>query len=421
MTAAPIPLLQRAGFEIDLICPGRVDFDTQVISLIAPIGDSLVQTAAHQVQMQHYDVVILGGDDCIAEILDSDLADEIKLKLLPVQHTENFTHLYSKCGLSNILQASIVLTPVFAICNRPDELITAADQVGYPLFIKVDRSGGGDDVYECQSAQELIHKAVNLPYPLLLQKKIAGKTVDLTSFYQHGKLVSFSYALFHKSIRGKFGPSSVRRYTQIGALRAPIYQELNALGHILGANGFANVTCIECASTGKRYYIEADMRPNVWVDYGKYVGNDAAAYFKNYFEAGKVMSKPPKVNSLFPISRLVPFVARLSIGEIIVNRYSAWEFFDSPQKMFEHIAGRVRAGAYAYLLKSKNRTLPYYYRAIDCIAPCLRRAAYAKLPYQMDLGLRLFCSQHLKPIVPKSLWRSCAQIYKRILLREEQQ
>lgn len=421
MTAAPIPLLKRAGFEIDLICPGHIDFDAQSISLIAPIEDSLVQTAAHQVQKQHYDVVILGGDDCIAEILDSDLADEIKLKLLPVQHAENLIHLYSKCGLSKILQGSVVPTPAFAICNRPDELITAADQIGYPLFMKVDRSGGGDDVYECQSAQELTRKVVNLPYPLLLQKKIVGKTVDLTSFYQHGKLVFFSYALFHKSIRGEFGPSSVRRYTQIGALPAQIYQELNALGQILGANGFANVTCIECASTGKRYFIEADMRPNVWVDYGKYVGNDAATYFKDYFEAGKVMSKPPKINSHFPISRLVPFVARLSFGEILFNRYSAWEFFDSPQKMFEHIAGRVRAGAYAYLLKSKDCVLPYCYRAIDCITPWLSKATYAKLPYQIDLGLRLFCSQHLKPLVPKSFWRSCAQIYQRILRREEQQ
>lgn len=369
--------------------------------------------------MQDYDVVILGGDDCIAEILDSDLTDEIKLKLLPVQATENFIHLYSKCGLSKVLQGSSVPTPAFAICNGPDELITAADQVGYPLFMKVDRSGGGDDVYECQSAQELMHKALNLPYPLLLQKKIAGKTVDLTSFYQNGKLVSFSYALFHKSIRGKFGPSSVRRYTQIGALPAQICKELNALGQILGANGFANVTCIECASTGKRYYIEADMRPNVWVDYGKYVGNDAAAYFKDYFEDGMVMSELPKVNSQLPISRLVPFVARLSIGEILFNRYSAWEFFDSPQKMFDHIAGRVRAGAYAYLLKSKNRALPYYYRVIDCITPWLSKATYAKLAYQMDLGLRLFCSQHLKPLVPKSMWRSCAHIYQRILRKKE--
>ena len=213
----------------------------------------------------------------------------------------------------------------------------------------------------------------------------------------------------------------MRRYTQIGSLPVQIYQELNALGHILGANGFVNVTCIECAASSKRYYIEADMRPNVWVDFGKYVGNDAANYFKDYFEAGKVMSELPKVNPHFPISRLVPFVARLCIWEILGNRFSAWDFFESPQKMFEHIAGRARAGPHSYLLKSKIRVLPHYYRAIDCIAPWLSKTTYAKLPYQIDLGLRLFCSHHLKPLVPKSLWRSCAQTYRRILRKDEMQ
>ena len=219
LTAAPIPLLKRAGFEIDLICPGYLDFDTQSISLIASIGDSLVQTAAHQVQTQNYDVVILGGDDCIAEILDSDLADEIKLKLLPVKSTKNFTHLYSKCGLSKALQDSMVPTPAFAICDQSDVLLNAAHHIGFPLFIKVDRSGGGDDVYECQSADDVVKKAVSCLIHSCCKRKLQARLLISLRFIKMENWCLF----LTPSFINRFAANLARRQCE-GIRKSALYQ-----------------------------------------------------------------------------------------------------------------------------------------------------------------------------------------------------
>lgn len=171
MLMAPVPILQRAGFSIDFICP-ELNNSAPIGCIRALLdGASLYLTAAKRVELVNYDLVILGDDQCIGGILDADFSEETKLKLLPVITSQNFDHLYSKCQLSKILFESQIQTPDFKICYSLKELQDESASLGYPNLIKIDRSGGGSGVFECFSEQDIFNVKDKLTFPILLQKK----------------------------------------------------------------------------------------------------------------------------------------------------------------------------------------------------------------------------------------------------------
>ena len=394
LLAAPASLLVRAGFKVDLICPHHQHIQTsQWVDISAP-ENLLVSKAIELLDSKKYHLVIVGDDYCMADIVDSSLPIELKLKLLPVVSSANFDHLFSKCSLSKILLEAGIATPDFEICRSLSDLTEGAKKIGYPLFIKVDRSGGGCGVFECANNKDLLEKSINLSYPLLLQKKIEGRIVDMTAFYQNGRLIDFSYSVFYKTVGGPFGASSVRRYTQIAYLPKEIFMELERLGFVLGAHGFANITCMEDHITGQKYFIEADMRPNVWVDHARYIGNDPAKAIAQYFAEGQPLSLPQVINPLYPQSKLVSYADRLTLIDLILNRYECWGSFASRKHAFKYILARVG------------------YRQ-DTIKIC-----YQSRIYQLDLIIRLLCSRHLKPLLPQSFWKSARSQYRRIFHQE---
>jgi hypothetical protein len=65
---------------------------------------------------------------------------------------------------------------------------------------------------------------------------------------------------------------------------------LSKIGLALGANGFVSIGCIKRDSDKQYYFFEADMRPNVWIEYPKYFDDDPALLIKKYFQTGKFLS-----------------------------------------------------------------------------------------------------------------------------------
>lgn len=382
-----VPILKRAGFDIDLIASNKFEEHLEEVSIISYERGGMASCAALAINKKNYDLIILSDDQAIGEILRSNLPCDIKTRLLPVVSIENRRHLFSKCGLSEILFSANISTPNFFTCMNKGELISGANQLGFPLFIKIDSSGGGAGVFECCSIEDVKYKSRNLSYPLLLQKKINGKTLDLTAFYRNKKLIYFSYSVFFKTIRGLYGPSSVRRYTQISFLSKDIYEELQHLGGALGANGFVNITCIECSITNKRFYIEADMRPNIWIDKGKYIGHDPSVAIRDFFLRGSVLSYPQAINQSYPLTRLIAHIDRLGIWEILINRYQSWENFSSTLGLFSYCKNRL-------FLSNKKR--------------------YKIIFYKLDLKIRLFCSSFIKPLIPQGIWRIASSVYRKI-------
>jgi len=321
-------LLNRAGFNVDAITSYSLLEKSKFISNFehSVIPQDLIKIVA-QKNLNDYDFIVICDDLTLENILNSDLSLEQKLQLLPVKNQENFTHLFSKIGLSKILSESGVTTPEFLVTTTIDEALFAAEKLQYPVMIKVDSSGGGWGVFECKNSCDV--KKIEARFfksPLLVQKKIEGSELDLSGFYREGKLIYFTHSKIEKVSKNKFGPSLLRTYEQLGNIDRSVFLEMQKLGEALGADGFINISCIKSAIDKKRYFIEADMRPNSWVEFGKFLGDDPAQRISKWFLNGETMQYPLPVNNDYPEKLILPYYLRLSALEILFNRYSVWKY-----------------------------------------------------------------------------------------------
>jgi len=333
MKAVP-RLLIRAGFEVDVITTDerfRSLVPVRNVTLAACVQD-LLSLAAQRCQ-QPYDLVVIGDDSTLADIMQSGLSDEVKLALLPVHRVEDFVHLGTKIGLSQVLSQAGVMTPQFWVLQDADALSALLDSVPHPVMIKIDRSGGGQGVFKFtpgDSTTAMLQQP--LIYPLLVQCLIEGELLDLSGFFQNGELIHFGHSQINASVSSQFGPSSVRTYTQLACLPEEVFIALRDLASTIGAHGFTNISCLRSHEDGNYYFVEADMRANAWVEYTRYLGNDPALAIKAYFEKGQTLAYPQPMQVGYPSSCVIPFVFRLTPLEILANRHKVWLFCEGFSK-----------------------------------------------------------------------------------------
>jgi len=322
---AALGLLTRAGFAVDVISTNA--FLTKNTSIrnyfLAEKDDALLKTASEIIKKE-YTLIVVGDDPTLIKILDLDLPDDDKLKLLPVISHNNFCHIFSKIGLSVAFSKNGVRTPDYLIANNEHELKTSAPTLGYPIFVKLDSSAGGLGVYECLDDSDLDNTLVKLlTYPVLIQKKIEGTEVSMEAFYQNGELIHFAYSTQEKYTY-KFGPAAIRRYTQLAGLEKEVFNELSLVGKALGADGFVNMSSIRCNYDNKLYFFEADMRPNMWTGYSRYFGDDLADVINRHFTTGETIMYPYPLNPAHPDQVLIAYYSRISLSELLLNRYQVW-------------------------------------------------------------------------------------------------
>lgn len=327
MIFGAINVFKKAKFTIDVITTNsslKKIHDIQNYQYCKSLQDML--SCALTKNLDEYDIIIIGDDLTLKTILDSDISEEIKLKLLPVKNTNNFNHIASKIKLSEILHKNNIPTPKFAVANNVDEAASHAETIGFPVMVKVDFSCGGSGVFECKNQKE-IHE-INPYYfklPLLIQKKIIGKELDLSAFYLDGKLIHFHYCQVEKVIGGKFGISSLRKYFQPSEISKKIFQDLTNIGQALGANGFVTISYLQ-ENSEIGYFIEADMRPNVWIDFTHFIGDDISIKIVNWFKNKEALKYPIALNENYPKSLIIPYWLRLNWFEILTNRHNVWKF-----------------------------------------------------------------------------------------------
>ena len=322
-------LLWRAGFEVDFISTSlwvRLGRFVRSARIMAPEQD-LAAAALGQMagRTKPYDWVIAADDRTLRRMGSYPWPAELRPRLLPVVEAGHANHLFSKVGLSRGFAAGGVQTPPFHVAASAGEAQEWANEHGYPVFLKVDSSGGGYGVYECACADEIgMQEALFASPPVLVQKKIDGVEVDLSAIFLDHELVHFSYARIEKAMR-RFGPSVLRTYFPLPLVDERIFDELARLGHALGADGFSNITCIEAADGSGRYYFEADLRPNVWVDYSKYIGEDPAERVRAWFARGTCLSAQSlkRQETCLPVT--MPYFLRMKFRDVLMNRYGVWK------------------------------------------------------------------------------------------------
>ncbi len=322
---AVLGLLTRAGFAVDVISTNAFFTKNKSVRnyFLAEKDEDLLQTALESTRKE-YSLIVVGDDPTLGRILNSGLSEEDKLRLLPVISNKDLDHIFSKIGLSDAFSKNGVTTPDYLIANNEHELKTAARTLGYPIFVKIDSSAGGLGVFECLNDSDLDNSLNKLRiYPVLAQKKIEGAEVSMEAFYQKGELVHFAYSTQEKYIY-KFGPTSMRRYTQLACLEKNIFNELSLIGKALGADGFVNMSSILSDHDNKLFFFEADMRPNLWVGHSKYFGDDLAKVINRHFTTGETIIYPYPFNPDYSEQVLISHYARIRLRELILNHHQVW-------------------------------------------------------------------------------------------------
>jgi hypothetical protein len=243
-----------------------------------------------------------------------------------------------------------------------DEACKAAEDLGYPVLLKVDASGGGGGVYNCLSSADFYCLNADIWLKsVLIQKKIHGRDLDLSALFLEGELIHFSYSKVEKIVLNHFGPSSVRTYFSLSSVDEKIFDELREVGKALGAHGFTNITCIEAYDGSGRYYVETDMRPNVWLDAPRFFGENIAERITLWYSKGESLQYPVKSVEGFPSQMLIPFFLRLTLMELLTNRYQVWKFIPKENGMLiaKLIFKKLRRSIPKNLLKSLiKRVIP---------------------------------------------------------------
>ena len=294
--------------------------------------------------------VVLTDDWMLRAVRDSALSADDQARLLAVTSPEHLGHVGSKAGLAGALGAAGVPQPGFRVAAGVADLPAACAAVGFPLLVKVDRSGGGDGVVACRSAAEMASLVDHLPAgPLLVQEWIDGTVVDLSGFFADGRPVHFGHAEFLATVGGPFTPSKVRRYTHPSVFGRGLLDAVATLAAALGLDGFANVSAMRRSSDGALLVIEADLRPNVWVEMTRHMGDDPAPAIRAWLERGEAMRwpRPPDGRTTMEIGYLL----RLRAWQAWTNRHRAWcQFADHrPRSVLRLLSGRAGrwAGAFA--------------------------------------------------------------------------
>lgn len=328
-------VFNRAGFAVDFVSVSRSFRPRRGVRHLAYVDHlpDFVPTVVGALRPTH-DLVVLGDDSFLRQIVDSNLDEALKLRLLPVTRPASFRHLFSKTGLAEALAGAKLATPRFRVARRPEEVVPLGDEVGYPLLAKRDASGGGAGVHECADSGQLARLlGRGLTFPLLLQEKIPGTLLDVSGFYHQGQLVSFTHSEVLRTVGGPFGVSSVRRYTQTGTIGEELRTEAAELGSALGISGFTNTSCIQSSRDGRRYYFESDLRPNLWVDHGRFAGEDLAEAIRVYFSGGRHPSAVRQPRPDIPSAVVVPYLHRLGFWEVATNRHNVWLFAPSGNRL----------------------------------------------------------------------------------------
>ena len=195
------------------------------------------------------------------------------------------------------------------------------------MLVKKDANNGGNGVYRCESAGDVWKLKAALGHgPLLVQQLIAGKEVDLSAIFFEQKLVHFAYSVIERTVPGNTALSALRTYYPLPLAGEEVFEEVAALGRALDANGFVNISCIEAEDGSGRYFFEADMRPNVWVDVSRFYGEDAAERIRGWFAEGEYLRRESIGGAASCVPVLIPYFKRIARWELLVNRYNVWRF-----------------------------------------------------------------------------------------------
>ncbi len=307
---------------------------------------------------------IIPGDDVIIRLLNDRITDEeLFYKIMPLTKIENRALLGSKAGFSNLCRQYHIKTPGYVIYEDGLTTKDIINKVGLPALIKIDKSEGGYGVFLCSTEQDIIENLQRITDKnnLVIQQMIRGYDVNAEVLYKNGVLMVYNYSRTTK-VMGQFGVSTQRLFYQ----NTSIEDILIKAGETLGLNGFGNVVFMYDETKNEHYLIEIDMRPNAWMYYGKFTGNDFSEAIKRVIKNDLTLIKPDTkyINQQVTISLYKKDVYRCIINKDIsgllkwiMNSNNNYRYIPNYDKQLKKACNRYLKNELLDLVKNKLRSL----------------------------------------------------------------
>ena len=328
----PLPfLLYRAGFAVDVITTSALPRASRFVRKVDQLdtADAMMELAWERISHRDrpYDWVIACDDPTLWKLNCLDWPEGREPRYLARNRVGKPGHIYSKIGLSHALAKGGVQTPAYRVVESCEEALTAAQELGYPVLVKTDSDRGGFGVRRCANEKDVLALERRFrAQPLLVQRLITGRELDLSAIFFDGKLVHFAYSQVERATRESQAVSAVRTYFPLPLVENAVFEELVRLGQALDANGCVNITCIDAVDGSGRYYFEADMRPNAWVDMSRFYSEDAAERIRRWFTARETLCRESLGDGTDDVPVQMAHFLRVQPWELLLNRFGVWRF-----------------------------------------------------------------------------------------------
>jgi predicted ATP-grasp superfamily ATP-dependent carboligase len=361
-SAGHIPqLFKRAGCTVELFCSRsswlrKNKFWDVWHATAANDVARYAQQLQKLVTRRAYDWVVLVDDAAIRIMNDTITDDELAKKILPLAHLSHRYSLGSKIGLSQLCTAQDIATPAYAVHDGTTDVASVAAAVGFPLLVKVDRSGGGKGVFFCADTDDLsrVMKRVTatVAQPVMLQKYIAGQNISIEALYRNGSLIGYASSHVLKNIQGEFSVSTLRDYQQFPGVE----EQLRRIGAAIGIHGFTSMTLMRDSVTHTNYLVEADLRPHGWFTLTKFCGVDFSVAIQRFLSGDQGILQPTSSTSVIvryfsrDIRRLL---IERNVRELLrwcVNADGRWRFIPWHDKRLFFATVGAALHTYAYVV-----------------------------------------------------------------------
>ena len=274
-----------------------------------------------------FDFFIYSSDGLAMAVKDSDLEENIKERVLPVQDRKYFDLIGSKIALSLTAASLGLTTPGFEIAADRAELEGKLKKLHGDYFVKADVGGGGARVKAIHAGPN--SRTPHVPkdwFPLLVQEKIVGEEIAVDALFLKGKLMTYAYSVVLERTK-RLGPSTRREFRK--PLGTAFEAELQVLAKAAKLSGFANLTFIRGELDQEHYLIEADLRPNTWHQFGRHFGIDWGSHITNpeLAPGGSQPFEEPMLISLYPraLKNAVLHLRVLVLWRWVTKKPETWQ------------------------------------------------------------------------------------------------
>jgi hypothetical protein len=268
-------LLKEAGCTIDVFCSGKSWLiSNSHYNHWYESPDDLNQyriELAEVVRQNAYDWVIL-ADDALIRYMNEFVEEHNFEAIMPIQQISNREMLSSKKGFSTFCKKYDIDTPGFVIYNGKTDLPIVQETLKFPVINKLDFSWGGTDMFISNTYEEFISNLHKIPenQDVLIQEYINGEEIHVEALFYRGELMAYFTANILQFSTTKFSYTTKKLYFNNTDLE-PV---LRKTGAALKMNSFGNICFLHDKERKKYFLIEVDPRPNSWMPYSRYIGEN---------------------------------------------------------------------------------------------------------------------------------------------------